>query len=58
MLSRRPDYDQGDEDNQNIVVLPEDMFIKPGTLSYIPKEPPQQDKGIIRQWAGTHDLKR
>ena len=58
MLSRRPDYDQGDEDNQNIVVLPEDMFIKQGTLSYIPKEPPQQDKGLIRQWAGTHDLKK
>ena len=58
MLSRRPDYDQGNEDNQNIVVLPEDMFIKRGTLSYIPEEPPQQDEGIIRQWVGTHDLKK
>ena len=58
MLSRRPDYDQGNEDNQNIVVLPEDMFIKRGMLSYIPKEPLQQDKGVIRQWAGTHDLKK
>ena len=27
MLSRRPDYDQGERDNQNIVVLPEEMFI-------------------------------
>ena len=25
---------------------------------YIPEEPPQQDKGIIKQWAGTHDLKK
>ena len=27
MLSRRPNYDQGKEDNQNVVVLPEEMFI-------------------------------
>ena len=58
MLSRRPNYDQGEKDNQNIVILPEDMFIKWGTISYIPEEPPQQDEGIIRQWAGTHDLKK
>ena len=55
MLSRRPDYDQGEKDNQDVVVLPEEMFIRSGTLSYIPREPPQQDKGIVRQWAGTHD---
>ena len=34
------------------------MFIRRGTLSYIPQEPPQQDEGIIKQWAGTHDLKK
>ena len=58
MLSRRPNYDQGEKDNQDVVVLPEEMFIRSGTLSYIPREPPQQDKGIVRQWAGTHDLKK
>ena len=58
MLSRRPDYDQGEEDNQDVVVLPEEIFIHGGTLSYIPQELPQQDEGIIRQWAGTHDLKK
>ena len=58
MLSRRPDYNQGERDNQNIVVLPEEMSIQSGTISYIPEEPPQQDKGIIRQWAGTHNLKK
>ena len=58
MLSRRPDYDQGNKDNQNIVVLPKDMFIKRGMLSYIPEEPPQQDEGVIRQWVGTHNLKK
>ena len=58
MLSRRPDYDQGEEDNQDVVVLPEKIFIRSGTISYIPKEPPQQDEGIIKWWAGTHDLKK
>ena len=27
MLSRQPDYDQGEKDNQNVVVLPREMFI-------------------------------
>ena len=58
MLSRRPDYDQGGEDNQDVMVLPEKIFIRSRTISYIPEEPPQQDEGIIRQWAGTHDLKK
>ena len=58
MLSRRPDYNQGGEDNQDVVVLSEKICIRSGTISYIPEEPPQQDKEIIRQWAGTHDLKK
>ena len=58
MLSRRPDYDQGEEDNQNVIVLPKEIFIRSRTMSYIPEEPCQQDEGIIRQWAGTHDLKK
>ena len=56
MLSRQWDYDQGENDNQNIVVLPEKLFIRRGVISYIPEEPPQQDEGIIHQWAGTHDV--
>ena len=58
MLSRRPDYDQGEQDNQNVVVLPEELFVRSGTISYIPEEPLQQDEGVIKQWAGTHDLKK
>ena len=58
MLSRRPDYNQGEKDNQNVVVLPEQLFICRGTISYIPDKPPQQDKGIVQQWAGTHNLKK
>jgi hypothetical protein len=26
-LSRRPDYDQGEKDNENVTVLPDHMFI-------------------------------
>ena len=40
------------------MVLSEKIFIRSRTISYIPEEPPQQDEGIIRQWAGTHDLKK
>ena len=58
MLSRWSDYDQGENDNQNIVVLSEQLFIQQGMISYIPEEPPQQDEGVICQWAGTHDLKK
>ena len=58
MLSRLPDYDQGENNNQNVVVLPEQLFIQSGTISCIPEDPPQQDEGVIHQWAGTHDLKK
>ena len=39
-------------------MLPEELFIRSGTISYVPEEPPQQDEGVIKQWAGTHDLKK
>ena len=32
-LSRRPDYDTGEDDNKGVVVLPETMFIKTATLN-------------------------
>ena len=41
-----------------MVVLPEQLFIHRGTISYIPDDPPQQDKGVIQQWAGIHNLKK
>ena len=31
-LSRRPDYDQGEGDNENVVVLPDHVFTKVATL--------------------------
>ena len=58
-LSRRPDYDQGTHDNENITVLPDHLFIRMGqSLSYIPEEPAQQDKNILRPWIDPHNLKK
>ena len=51
MLSRHPDYDQGDEDNKEVMVLPESMFIKSGhTISYVPEEPPEQNEATLNPW--------
>ena len=30
MLSRRPNYDQGTKDNENVVVLPDSIFARTG----------------------------
>ena len=51
MLSRCPDYDQGNEDNKEVVVLPESMFIKSShTISYYPEEPPEQNEATLKPW--------
>ena len=58
-LSRRPDYDQGTHDNENVTVLPDHLFIRMGqSLSYIPDEPAQQDESILRPWIEPHNLKK
>ena len=59
MLSRRPDYDQGDEDNKEVVVLPESMFIRSGhTISYVPEEPPEQNEATLKPWINQYGLKK
>ncbi len=53
-LSRRPDYNQGEKDNENVTVLPNHMFIRTVTI-----ETPQQEQGmsLIRKWMDAHRLK-
>src|SRR6267378_2677209 len=53
-LSRRPDYNQGTRDNENITVLPDHMFIRTMTI-----ETPQyeQQPSLIRKWVDAHRLK-
>ena len=50
-LSRWPSYDQGEEDNQGVVVLPDHLFVRTAhTITYEPEEPPQQNETILKPW--------
>ena len=55
MLSRRPDYDQGTHDNENIIVLPEHVFVRAVTIS---NEEEGQDEEAVKLWIDPHRLKR
>src|SRR6267378_4462492 len=53
-LSRRPDYDQGTRDNENITVLPDALFIHSLTIN----EPQYEQKmSTIHKWTDAHRLK-
>ena len=53
-LSRRPDYDQGTRDNENVIVLPEDVFVRAVTIAS-PEE--GQNEETIKPWIDPHRLK-
>jgi hypothetical protein len=57
MLSRRPDYDQGERDNENITVLPDHLFAHALTTLMTPLIY-NQDLDILRPWVNPHNLKR
>src|ERR1700761_8920509 len=50
-LSRRPDYDQGEGDNRDVVVLPEHVWARAGVLTN------DQDEEILQRWVDPHQLK-
>jgi hypothetical protein len=54
-LSRRPDYDQGQGDNQNITVLPEHIFTR--AMEVLPN-PLVQDESTLNPWIDPHQLKQ
>ncbi len=71
-LSRRPNYDTGENDNTNIVVLPEQVFTR---ATKIEKAPPMhqvisqeemepqdlvyyQDEDLLKPWIDAHRLKK
>ena len=59
MLSRRPDYDQGTKDNENVIVLPDSIFARTGhTISYIPEDPPVQNEAILEPWIKPYKLNK
>jgi hypothetical protein len=54
-LSRRPDYNQGQGDNQNITVLPEHIFTR--AMEVLPN-PLVQDESTLNPWIDLHQLKQ
>ena len=52
-LSRRPDYDQGTNDNQNVTVLPNKLFIRA-----LASQELEQDEGVLKPWVDPHKLKQ
>jgi hypothetical protein len=54
-LSRHPDYDQGQNDNQDVMVLPEQFFIK--ALEVI-NEYTKQNEDMLKAWVDPHQLKK
>ena len=71
-LSRRPGYNQGEDDNKDIVILPDCVFARAGGVERAPPmrriitqeemEPAnlvyQQDESLLKLWINAHRLKR
>jgi hypothetical protein len=54
-LSQRPDYDQGQSDNQNVTILPEQIFAR--AIQVLPN-PLRQDESTLKPWIDPHQLKQ
>jgi hypothetical protein len=54
-LSRQPDYDQGHEDNQNITVLPRQVFAR--AMEVLPNIA-SQEESVLKPWIDPHQLKQ
>jgi hypothetical protein len=52
-LSRLPNYDQGGDDNEDVTVLPDNLFVR---LSLTEDEEPQDEK-TLRPWVDPHNLR-
>ena len=55
-LSRRPDYDMGEGNNQNVTVLPDALFIR--TIMTIHTNHEDQDEDTLKGWIDPHELKK
>jgi hypothetical protein len=54
-LSRWPDYDQGHEDNQNVTVLPRQVFAR--AMEVLP-DISSQEESVLKPWIDPHQLKQ
>ncbi len=71
-LSRRPGYDQGENDNKDVTVLPDHVFVWAGKIEcalpmrqVVPHEEMEpanpiykQDEEMLKPWVDTHRLKK
>ena len=53
-LSRRPDFNQGEGDNEGVVVLPNTLFAQSTMLG----DEEGQDEEVIAPWVDPHQLKK
>ena len=53
-LSRLPQYDQGDHNNENVTVLPDELFV---CLSRTDNDE-EQDEECLRRWIDPHNLRK
>ena len=54
-LLRRPDYDQGTQDNENIIILPENVFVWAVTIA---NDKEEQEEETLKPWVDPHKLKK
>ena len=51
-LSHLPQYDQGDHNNENVTVLPDELFVR---LSLTDNDE-EQEKECLQRWIDPHNL--
>ena len=72
-FSQRPDYNQGEDDNKDITVLPNHLFVHAGQVQELEVEEPvqeiivqemtkenpvyRQEEEILKPWVDSHKLK-
>jgi hypothetical protein len=54
-LSRRPDYNQGHKDNQNVTILPRQVFAR--VMEVLPNIS-RQEESVLKPWIDPHQLKQ
>ena len=73
-LSRRPDYDQEEDNNKDVIVLPDHLFIRASHMEWIEEEKPmhlfqvedmtkehpiyEQEEVTLKPWIDPHCLKK
>ena len=54
-LSRRPDYDIGSRDNEDVIVIPEHIMVR--AMEVLGTQP-MQDESVLLPWVDPHKLKK